>query len=255
MESWAAQLGGTGSLAVAAALALLLGLRHATDPDHLTAVATIVLSERETGARRAGGLGLAWGFGHATTLLLLGIPVVLAGRMLPDPVHRVAELAVGLIIVALALRLLRRWRRGHFHAHVHEHDGRVHAHPHFHELASADDHDPGAHGHRHAEALGRSPGTAFGVGLVHGVGGSAGAGILLLAAISDRVTAMTALLVYAGGTALAMALVSAGVGRLLVRGGRAPERLERVVPAFGVGSLAVGVWYALVALGLWPFGR
>lgn len=250
-EGWISMFGG-GTLAAAVALAVLLGLRHATDPDHLTAVSTIVVSDAEAGARRAGRLGLAWGLGHGATLFLCGLPVVVVGRGLPSAAHRGAELAVGAVIVALAVRLLRRWRRGYFHTHPHEHGGVLHSHPHFHRPGRSADHSPRRHQHRHGDALDRSPGAAFGVGLVHGVGGSAGAGVLLLTAISGRIEAMAALLVFAGATAVSMALVSAGVGHLLAAGRTLSGYVERGVPAFGVASLGVGVWYSLAALGVVP---
>src|SRR3954470_5226715 len=167
-----AELGGGGSVLLALAVALLLGLRHATDPDHLTAVSTLALSDDRHGARRASMLGLAWGLGHATTLALLGLPLVLFARSLPEPMQRALEVAVGVVIVALAVRLLVRWRRGYLHVHAHRHGGERHAHPHAHEGRGH-----GAHDHSH-EALGRSPLASFGIGLLHGAGGSAGAGIL-----------------------------------------------------------------------------
>src|SRR5215211_2174087 len=73
--------------------AFLLGLRHAADPDHLTAVSTLVMSDERAG-RRAGLLGLSWGAGHGLTLLALGLPVVLFGDELPEAVQQGAELAV-----------------------------------------------------------------------------------------------------------------------------------------------------------------
>lgn len=69
-------------------VAILLGLRHATDPDHLTAVSTLVLSDARRATRRATMLGLGWGLGHATTLVAFGLPVVLYGRHLPAVVPR-----------------------------------------------------------------------------------------------------------------------------------------------------------------------
>ncbi|HKG17758.1 MAG TPA: hypothetical protein VKA96_08730, partial [Solirubrobacteraceae bacterium] len=63
-----ATLGAGHGLLVVVAVAILLGLRHATDPDHLTAVSTLIASDHERGSRRAGRLGLSWGLGHATTL-------------------------------------------------------------------------------------------------------------------------------------------------------------------------------------------
>jgi high-affinity nickel permease len=241
LDSWIASLG-QGSVLLSLGAAILLGLRHATDPDHVTAVSTRVFSGREEVRRRAGRLGLAWGVGHATTLLLLGLPVVIVGPWVPDAVTRIAEFAIGLVIVALAVRLLLRWRRGYLHLHVHEHDGTRHAHPHMHEQVAVAGH-PARHAHRHDESLGRSPREAFGIGLVHGIGGSAGAGVLLVMAAPTTTLRIVALLLFAGGTAVSMAMVSWLVGHGLATGllGR---RFERVVPVLGVASLVFGLWYA-----------
>src|SRR5258705_7353092 len=100
------------SIWIVLAVAVLLGLRHATDPDHLVAVTTLVAGGREGAARRAGELGLAWGVGHAVTLLAFGVPVLLLGRVLPQGVQQAAETAIGLVIVYLAVRVLVRWRTG-----------------------------------------------------------------------------------------------------------------------------------------------
>ena len=244
-----AGLGG-GSVAVALIAAVLLGLRHATDPDHLTAVSTLVLSDERRGGRRAAVLGLAWGLGHATTLFLFGLPVVLFGSLLPDPVQAGAEVAIGAVIVALAVRLLVRWRRGCYHVHPHRHGSVRHAHPHLHEGARPHPH-PEEHAHSHAEDLGRTPLAAFGIGLVHGVGGSAGAGILLVGALPGRAEAAGALVLFAAATALSMALVSAGFGQALARGPLL-ARVTTAIPALGTLSLLFGVWYALGALGAMP---
>ena len=112
LDDWLADLSGGGGAALALAVALLLGLRHATDPDHLTAVSTLALSDERRGGRRAAALGLAWGLGHAAALVALGIPLVLVHHLLAEPLQRAAEVAIGLIIAALAVWLLRRWRHG-----------------------------------------------------------------------------------------------------------------------------------------------
>jgi cytochrome c biogenesis protein CcdA len=220
--------------------ALLLGLRHATDPDHLTAVSTLTASNRGMGGRRAAALGLWWGTGHAVTLVALGLPVVLAGSFLPEGVQRGAEAGIGLVIAGLAVRLLVRWRRGYFHVHQHRHGDLVHAHPHVHE---------GTHMHEHAhpEALGRTPLAAFGIGLLHGAGGSAGASILLVASVPGRMASAIALVVFACGTALSMGIASAAFGSLVASRAVA-RRMSAVAPAFGVIGLLFGAWYALTAL-------
>jgi hypothetical protein len=238
-------LGGSGTMAFV--VAILLGLRHATDPDHLTAVSTLLLADERNGSHRAGSLGLAWGLGHAVTLFAFGLPVVLFRRYLPEPVQRAAEAAIGLVIVALAIRLLVRWRRGYFHMHPHSHGPVRHAHPHAHEHAHGAVAHPVQHQHSHSEGVGRSPLTAFGIGLVHGIGGSAGVGVLLMGAVSGRTQAVLALLIFAGATALSMALVSTAFGYALASGG-VRRRLTELVPLFGAASLLFGVWYSLGAL-------
>jgi ABC-type nickel/cobalt efflux system permease component RcnA len=247
LDDTIAGLGADGGILVALVVALLLGLRHATDPDHLTAVSTLVMSEDERGPRRAGALGAAWGAGHACSLFVLGLPIVLFGSYMPGWLQQGFEVAIGAVIVALGVRLLVRWRRGYFHAHVHDHDGVRHAHPHVHE-------DPahGPHEHQHAEALGRSPRAAFGIGLVHGAGGSAGVAVLLVAAVPGEAAALAALGVLAAGTALSMALVSSAFGYALARGPLL-RNFERAAPVFGTLSVTFGAWYALAAFSAIPY--
>src|SRR5919198_5833730 len=165
------------------AVAFALGLRHASDPDHLVAVSTLVAGTRDRAARAAARLGAAWGIGHATTMLAFGIPVVLLRAFLPHVVEQMAEALVGGIIVLLAVRLLLKWRRGAFHAHVHDHDGRRHVHVHAHASDVS-------HGHAHSV---RTPAQAFAIGLMHGLAGSGAAAVLIVAAVPDRRLAMPAL--------------------------------------------------------------
>ncbi len=244
LDEWIASLGGNGAMALV--IAVLLGLRHATDPDHLTAVSTLFLADEKGGPRRATLLGFSWGLGHATTLFAFGLPVVLFRRYLPEIILRAAEATIGVLIVALAVRLLLRWRRGYFHVHPHSHGSVQHAHPHAHEHGRKTEHSR-VHSHLHSEALGRSPLTAFGIGMVHGVGGSAAVGVLLVGAVSGRVEGVLALLLFAAATAVSMALVSSAVGYALARG-VVRQRLVDLVPLFGALSLLFGVWYSLGAL-------
>jgi hypothetical protein len=94
--------------------------------------------------------------------------------------------------------------------------------------------------------------AAFGIGLVHGVGGSAGAAILLVGAVPGRAASAVALVLLALGMALSMALLSSVLGHAL---GRAPlvQDLRRAVPTAGVAGVLFGSWYALAALGTLPY--
>jgi ABC-type nickel/cobalt efflux system permease component RcnA len=222
------------ALALVVVVAILLGLRHATDPDHLAAVTTLIAST-DRRARDAARLGLAWGAGHALTLFALGVPIVLYRAYLPEPVQRGAETAIGFLIAGLAAWLLFRWRRGAFHAHPHAHGPRSHAHLHSHRATP----------HEHPRS--RTPLGAFMVGLLHGIGGSAGVGILLVSTIDGRVLAVGALVILAVFTAVSMTLLTTGFGLTLT------NRTERLAPALGALSLVFGTWYALGAQNLLPY--
>jgi hypothetical protein len=186
----------------ALAIALLLGLRHPLDPDHLAAVGAMA---RHTRGRSA-LIGLAWGAGHAGTVLALGVPIVLWTAVLPEGAQRSVEALVGLVVFALGLRLMIR-------------HGRAEAHPHPHQPP-------------------RSLREACAVGVVHGAGGSAGVGLLIIAAIPDQGIALAGLAVFAASTALAMSVVAAGLSRAL-----------SALPARPVGAFvcAFGLWYLAAA--------
>ena len=220
-----AHLSSGASVAVVILVAVLLGLRHATDPDHIAAVTTLIASGGERAGRAAARLGAFWGLGHALTLVLFGLPILLFQHFLPERVQQSAETGVAALIVFLALRLLVRWRHGYFNLHAHIHE---------------DEH------HDHSV---RTPLGAFGIGLVHGMGGSAGVGVLLLAAIPSTAVACVALVVLAFFTAVSMTIVTTGFGMTLSRAPVAAA-FNGVAPLIGIASLAFGVWYAFAAWGL-----
>jgi hypothetical protein len=199
--------------------AVLLGLRHATDPDHLAAVTAVVAGGRERAARAAGALGIAWGAGHAVTLFAFGLPILLLERYLPERVQQAAETVIALVIVYLAVRLLRQWRS-----------------------------PAPMRGERRA----RTRLGAFAIGLVHGMGGSAGVGVLIVASVESTVLSIVSLGLLAAFTAVSMWLVSTGLGvTLLSRPLR--RSYHAVAPTLATLSLTFGVWYGTAAWGLAPY--
>lgn len=242
LDDWIAGFSDGASVVLVALVAVLLGLRHATDPDHIAAVTTLIAGGRERAARAAGKLGLAWGLGHGTTLFLFGLPIVLFSAYLPERAQQAAETLIGLVIVYLAVRLLVRWKRGKLHVHEHGHEDVRHAHLHAH--AS----NPG-HGHPHKP---RSALGAYGIGLIHGMGGSAGVSILILASIESKALAVLSLVILAVFTAVSMTMVTAGYGLTLAS---RPVRsaFDTVAPILGAVSLVFGVWYAAAAWSLAPY--
>jgi ABC-type nickel/cobalt efflux system permease component RcnA len=231
------------SLLTALGAALVLGLRHSTDPDHLVAVSTLIAGARRRSSLAAARLGGAWGAGHALALTAFGLPVVLVRAELPERVFQVAEAAIGLLIVFLALQLLLRWRRGAYHFHPHDHDGMQHTHLHRHA-------DTPLHAHAHQPP--RTALACFFIGCLHGLGGSGAVGILLVAGAPGSEAALAALLVFAIGTAISMTALSATLGRVLA----APpvrRRFASAIPVLGTLSLLFGAWYGLGAWNVIPY--
>ena len=197
-------------LLVALGIAFLLGLRHATDPDHLMAVTSLVARDAG-GTRSAARLGAVWGAGHAIALLLIGLPLILLNAALPPALESTAEKAVGVVIVLLALRVLIRWLHRN---RPHEHD---------HPL--------------------RTPRQAFGIGLLHGLAGTGAVVLLLIAALPSPLAACAALAIFAPMSAVSMALCTSGFAWTLTRPAVLPVYRTVLMPALGAMGLLFGIWY------------
>jgi hypothetical protein len=143
-------------------LALALGLRHASDPDHLVAVTSLMASD-DAGSRRAVQLGAWWGLGHAAMLLALGLPLIAFKSELPAWLEAGAETAVGVVIVVLAGRVIWKW------------------------VSPAGDREDGA----------RTPHQALAIGLLHGLAGTGAVVLLLIAEVPTQLEAAAALAVFA----------------------------------------------------------
>ena len=239
------------------ALGFFLGMRHATDPDHVIAVSTIVT--REHSVRRSALIGIAWGFGHTVTILAVGTAIILFRVTLPPRLGLVMELAVGVMLIALGARNLRglfTWpvqqiancradeHRADYHSHgdyVHVHqEARTHNHP----------HDPQ---HTPIASLDRwfNRSGAYQlirplvVGVVHGLAGSAAIALLVLSTISNVRWAVVYLAVFGIGTILGMMLITLTLGSTFSYGQRRFARIgEHFATAAGLLSIAFGLFIA-----------
>jgi len=209
-DQLAAGLGGAG-LGVVLLLAVLLGLRHAMDPDHLVAVTSLVAGT-EAGPGAATRLGAWWGAGHAGVLLLVGMPLIAFGALMPPRLELWAERAIGVVIAALAARVLVRWWRASTR-------GAVAARP-------------------------RTSSQAVAIGVLHGLGGTGAVTLLLLSVLPDRGQAMLALAVFAPMSVVSMAVCTAAYAWFVKRGGLIFSPAGAMTPLFGIFGLAFGGWYA-----------
>jgi ABC-type nickel/cobalt efflux system permease component RcnA len=208
------------------ALGFFLGMRHATDPDHVIAVTTIV--SRQRSIRHAAAIGALWGVGHTITILAVGSAIILFGLVIPPRVGLTMEFSVGMMLILLGvlnLSGMMRWitetltpmQLGqHAHRHPHGHGDYVHSHSHGH---------GGAETHGHAEDatpvgwMDRTFGRLgiyqvlrpLAVGIVHGLAGSAAVALLVLTTIRVASWAVFYLLVFGLGTVAGMMLITAAI--------------------------------------------
>ncbi len=180
-------------------LGFLIGLKHATEADHLAAVSTIVTERRSLlGSAIVGGV---WGLGHTISLVVVGIFVLLLNFQVSEQTERTLEFGVGVMLVLLGLNVLRKlFQGGKLHFHAHEHGARVHAHPHLHETGEKN--QPHTH-----HGLAFSP-RALIVGMVHGLAGSAALMLLVLPTIESRPLGLLYIIVFGIGSIGGMMLMS-----------------------------------------------
>jgi len=227
------------------ALGFFLGMRHATDADHVVAVTTIV--SRERSIRSAALIGVLWGLGHTITIFLVGSLIILFGIVIPPRLGLTMELSVGLMLILLGvlnLSGMMKWITENFGGganHTHSHGGIAHT-----------------HGPQHsAEESGDSLGwmdRAFGrlglyqllrplgVGIVHGLAGSAAVALLVLTTIRVPVWAIFYLLVFGLGTVAGMMLITAAIAVPFTVSQSRFTRLNSVLAtASGIISLLFGL--------------
>jgi ABC-type nickel/cobalt efflux system permease component RcnA len=241
-------------------LGFFLGMRHATDPDHVIAVSTIVT--RQPTIRAALLIGSLWGVGHTLTIVAVGGAIVVFTIVIPPRLGLSMEMAVALMLIALGMwnltgilehirgiRLMGGGGANGLHAHLHSHGDYVHSHPpgrgagqHGH----GDDHTPVAwldrrlSGLRVYEIL-----RPLAVGLVHGLAGSAAVALLVLALIKNPWWAIMYLVLFGIGTIAGMMLITAAIGAVLAYASSRSSRVERYLRvASGLLSLGFGLFLA-----------
>jgi ABC-type nickel/cobalt efflux system permease component RcnA len=261
-----------------ALIGLLVGMRHATDPDHVVAITTILSRERRIGA--AARIGIIWGLGHTITVLLVGAAIIVLKIAIPTRLGLAMEFAVAVVLILLgvgsASNLLRRIARHVFgdalgdsdssvvHSHPHTHSNATHSHPHVH-LHS---HDHYVHSHDHcartdtaADSHHNRPSLpnatlqlfaarrpllrSFSVGLVHGLAGSAAIALLVLAAIPQPLWATLYLAVFCLGTIIGMGLITTAIAAPFIVASRRLSWLHQgLINGTGLLSFSFGLFLA-----------
>lgn len=241
------------------AIGFFLGMRHATDPDHVIAVSTIVSQQRN--AKRAALIGVFWGLGHTLTIFVVGSAIILFNLVIPVRIGLAMELSVGLMLILLGgwnlvsfmqavpmAQLVANQDHPTVHSHPYSHGDYTHSHPHTHGLQE----------HSHSEhnplvRLDRNLGDqAFYqlirpliVGIVHGLAGSAAVALLILASIRNSTWAVAYLLVFGVGTIAGMMLITMSIASAFrFVGNRFQAFGRRLALVSGLISVVFGLFLA-----------
>lgn len=205
----------TGLLTISV-FAFVLGMRHATDPDHVIAVSTIIT--RRQGIGRALAIGGAWGIGHSLTVLVVGSGVVLLGWVIPLRLELSMEMAVGVMLIVLG-------------------------------LASLDVRLPGGDSSRPRGRSGYGSPVRFPlarpllIGVIHGLAGSAAVTLLVLATIPAPVWSLAYLAVFGVGTILGMMAITMAIAVPFAYPRLDSARwMDRIRLAAGLASVGFGLF-------------
>jgi hypothetical protein len=196
------------------------GVKHALEPDHVAAVATLLDGEQRTPT----AVGASWGVGHTAPIAALGLAFVVLGVQLPDPALAAFEALVGVVLVALGVRMLAVAAGDNRGLRRHDHGSGEHSHLGVGPLEVGVDHSHAARG-------------SLAVGALHGFAGSGALAVALVAAAPSVASALAYLAGFGALSVVTMAAVSGLWGRALAAGGRATRALQA---AAGVVGLLVG---------------
>lgn len=213
---------------------LLLGMRHALEPDHLAAISTLV-ADRPSRFRGA-FLGAFWGVGHTASLFAVGLVVAVFNTQMPARLAVLFELGVAIMLIGLGIRAMRRaYREGSRGAPL-DHSHGSHSHRH---------HGPADHMHVGGWTLARRP---LLIGLVHGLAGSGALTALVVSNLPDVSARLLYIVLFGLGSIVGMAALSGLVGWPLVRLSHNRRALRALSAATGLFSAALGVVWGLPLL-------
>jgi len=213
------------------AFGFVTGLQHATEADHVTAIATLVSKNRRLG--KASLLGALWGAGHTLTLFLAGLAVLLLAVSIPAKLALSLEFGVGIMLIILGLSVIRSVRKNAVidsffnmfstkHLHPHAHGNKIHVHPHSHD-------EEHTHGHK-----------SIIVGMIHGMAGSGALMLVVLSTVDSVMSGLAYIALFGIGSVVAMLAISTAIGLPFVFTAKRFGNINRYVRAVA----------ALVSIGL-----
>lgn len=212
-------------------LGLVLGFKHAIEPDHVIAVSTIASQSKKL--LRSSLAGVFWGIGHTATLFIIGIILILMKGEIPEKYAMSLEFLVGIMLVYLGITTILSFKN--IHLHKNEHDGEIHKQLHSH------DHN-GIHGHQHQFQRVSYLKSMF-IGLVHGLAGSGAMVVLTMSTVNSAWEGAIYILIFGVGTVIGMLFFTTLIGIPFVFSAEKFSLNKTLTQLTGVISTVFGIYY------------
>ena len=219
-------------------LGFVIGLQHALEADHVAAVSSLVCGK--SGVKRIARHGAIWGLGHTMVLAVFGGGVIFLKMTIDDGFANGLEFGVGVMLVLLGAQVLWNLRRRRLHVHEHVESDGSHVHIHATHARGEGQDDGRPHGFfQFGRPFFRV--KSFGIGIVHGLAGSAAVMLVLLPTLSSVWVGVGYLVLFGVGTILSMSAITLALGVPFAATGGSQRLNHAVAITAGVASAVIGV--------------
>lgn len=214
-------------------IGFLLGIEHAFDADHVVAVSTIVTKNKSL--KKSSFLGIFWGIGHTTTILVVGMAILTLKLTIPDKLALSMEFIVGAMLVLLGGMVLREViiNRIHMHSHTHGNESHLHLHAHKEEKL-----------HKHQHEI-KPEFKSLLIGMVHGLAGSAAIILLVLTTAPSISSGLFYIIIFGVGSIIGMMLISTLISLPFIMTARKFENMNQKIRT-GAGLVSIGLGIAIM---------
>lgn len=228
--------------------AILASILHViSGPDHLAAVTPLAIESE----KKAWKVGLSWGFGHLSGMLLIGVLFLLFKDFIPvEKISEYSEQLVGLVLIGIGIWAFYRifnTQKAHSHPHVHT-DGKPFIHIHKHEHSHQKKHE-----HIHTEKIKQNVFSSFGIGFIHGLAGVAHFLLLLpVLSFNSNFEGILYIIGFGIGTVVAMTAYALVLGKLsgISKQQHNETFFKGIRFAGGLFAIVIGFYWVFITINL-----
>lgn len=216
-------------------LGILIGMQHAFEADHITAISTQMLKSKQNKKQfkgliidsitKSSILGTIWGAGHTTALILVGVIIYVLSIAIEQQVFSGLEILVGIMMIFLGITTVFNKKINFRHKHPHKHaDGSIHFEEH--------NHNNSEHSHSHKSYI---------IGLIHGLAGSGSLVVLTAITMYEGIGVLWFIAIFGIGSIIGMSLIGGIIGIPFAFGEKFSKTQKIFRYSIGIFSIVIGI--------------